>query len=105
MRRARFVGAVAQAHHPVGRVLLVVARLLHALPAIAASSASLDSRSRSHSSVNQVATSSVAQHGEREVAAGVRQLDDRQVAVVALVAQERELVLVVALAFELAARA
>ena len=103
MRRARFVGAVAQPHHPVGRMLLVVARFLHRLAGDGGEFASLESRSRSHSSWNQVAIIALRSTVNGEVAA--RQLDERDVAVVALLAQEGELVFVVALAFELRRRA
>ena len=104
MRAARLVGAVAQPHHPVGGVLLVVARLLHA-PCRRCRRARRRSsaRSRSQSSFRKVGDDEVAQHREGEVAA--RQLDQREVEVVALVAQEGELVLVVAAALPRAAPA
>jgi hypothetical protein len=81
--RRRFVGAVAQAHHPVGGVLLVVARLLQRLAGDGGQLGVADVARRCHSSFSQVATQQVAQHGVGEVTArrsrrAHRQLDQRQ---------------------------
>ena len=94
MRAPRFVGAVAQAHHPVGR-MLAGGSAPPSPPCRRCRRARRRSSARSarQSSLSKVASSEVAQHRDREVAA--RQLDQREVAEVALVAQEGELVFVV----------
>ena len=97
---ARFVGAVAQPHDPVGRMLLVIARLLDRLAGDAGQFGVARFAQPLPQQLHQRRDHRVAQHGEGEVAA--RQLDQREVAVVALVAQEGELVFVVPVAFELA---
>jgi hypothetical protein len=84
-------------------VLLVVARLLHRLAGDGGQLGCRWSRASFPQQLEEGGHHRVAQHGDGEVAA--RQFDQRDVAVVALVAQEGELVLVVARAFELAAHA
>jgi hypothetical protein len=94
----RLLGAVAEPHGPVGCVLQVVARLLQTLacdrPELRVGRPGQRRPKRSLERREQ----EVAQDRPSEVA--VRQLDDREVAELGLVAQERELVLVAPPAFQ-----
>ena len=102
--RRRFLRAVAEADDPVGGVLAVVARFLDGLAGDRRELAVARAFEPLPEQLEEDRDGAVPQHRHREVAA--RQLDQRAVAEVALVAQEGELVLVVArsaeLAFELA---
>ena len=97
---ARCIAAVGQPHDPVGSVLLVVARFLHGLFCDGRELGIIRGGQALPEQRGPGRDEQVAQHGEREIAA--RQFADRCVAVVVLVAQERELVFVVALGLELA---
>ena len=92
---ARFFGAVAQPHHPVGGMLLVVARFLQRLAGDGGEFGIAGIAQPFPQQLQPGGDDGVAQHGEGEVAA--LQLDDRRVQVVAFVAQEGELVFVVVL--------
>ena len=94
--RRRLGGAVAETDDPVAGVLLVVARLLHRLAGDRRELGVARALEALPEQAQEGRDGDVAQHGHGEVAA--RQLDQRAVAEIALVAQEGELVLAVALA-------
>src|SRR6185369_2997992 len=97
--RRRVGSAVAEADDPAGSVLLVVARLLDRLAGDRRELGIARGGEPLPEQLQEDRERAVAEHRHGEVAA--RQLDDRAVAKVALVAQERELLLVVRLAAEL----
>jgi hypothetical protein len=92
---ARLFRAVTQAHHPVGGMLLVVARFFQRLAGDRCQLGFAGIAQPLPQQLEPGGDHRIAQHGCGKVAA--RQLDECRVQIVALVAQEGELILVVVL--------